>query len=198
MSLVHPCPCCGYKTLPTRGGYDLCPVCWWEDDASEPWEYSGTNAQTLVEAQRHFLAGLPPHRGRPGERRASRTNEARDPDWQPFELTPELRQHVAQANEEHERYWEEYEYNAAARALAAEAPTLSYPELEERVADLARVHQLPYSRAHIELCARLLKDEDYYRGHALRTGWWMLRHARPGNWRQRWAEVRGGGIELAG
>lgn len=27
------CPCCGYLTLVERGGYDICPVCFWEDDA---------------------------------------------------------------------------------------------------------------------------------------------------------------------
>lgn len=27
------CPCCGYLTLDERGGYDICPVCYWEDDA---------------------------------------------------------------------------------------------------------------------------------------------------------------------
>ncbi len=27
------CLCCGYQTLDTRGEYDICPVCFWEDDA---------------------------------------------------------------------------------------------------------------------------------------------------------------------
>lgn len=27
------CPCCGFFTLDERGGYDICPVCFWEDDA---------------------------------------------------------------------------------------------------------------------------------------------------------------------
>lgn len=29
----YKCPCCGYYTLDERGGYDICPVCFWEDDA---------------------------------------------------------------------------------------------------------------------------------------------------------------------
>jgi hypothetical protein len=28
------CPCCGYYTLDGRGGYDICPVCFWEDDSA--------------------------------------------------------------------------------------------------------------------------------------------------------------------
>lgn len=27
------CLCCGCLTLDERGGYDICPVCFWEDDA---------------------------------------------------------------------------------------------------------------------------------------------------------------------
>src|SRR5580693_2661419 len=30
-----PCPCCGYLTLGERGGYDICPVCFWEDDGQD-------------------------------------------------------------------------------------------------------------------------------------------------------------------
>jgi hypothetical protein len=30
-----PCPCCGFRTLPERGGYDICPVCFWEDDGQD-------------------------------------------------------------------------------------------------------------------------------------------------------------------
>ena len=26
------CPCCNCLTLNERGGYDICPVCFWEDD----------------------------------------------------------------------------------------------------------------------------------------------------------------------
>ena len=27
-----PCPCCGYRTLDGSDMYELCPVCFWEDD----------------------------------------------------------------------------------------------------------------------------------------------------------------------
>jgi hypothetical protein len=29
------CPCCGCLTLDERGGYDICPVCFWEDDGQD-------------------------------------------------------------------------------------------------------------------------------------------------------------------
>ena len=29
------CPCCKFKTLHDRGGFELCPVCYWEDDGQD-------------------------------------------------------------------------------------------------------------------------------------------------------------------
>lgn len=29
------CPCCHYKTLGERGGFEICPVCFWEDDGQD-------------------------------------------------------------------------------------------------------------------------------------------------------------------
>ncbi len=29
------CPCCGCRTLGERGGFDICPVCLWEDDGQD-------------------------------------------------------------------------------------------------------------------------------------------------------------------
>ncbi len=29
------CPCCGFKTLGERGGFEICQVCFWEDDGQD-------------------------------------------------------------------------------------------------------------------------------------------------------------------
>src|SRR6056297_1967205 len=29
------CPCCGFGTLNERGGWDICRICWWEDDGQD-------------------------------------------------------------------------------------------------------------------------------------------------------------------
>lgn len=29
------CPCCGYLTLGERGGFEICDVCFWEDDGQD-------------------------------------------------------------------------------------------------------------------------------------------------------------------
>ena len=31
----YECPCCSYHTLLERGGYEICPVCFWEDDGQD-------------------------------------------------------------------------------------------------------------------------------------------------------------------
>ena len=34
-SLPLRCPCCGCKTLGARGDFEICPVCFWEDDGQD-------------------------------------------------------------------------------------------------------------------------------------------------------------------
>ncbi|MFB4304890.1 CPCC family cysteine-rich protein [Actinomadura sp. GTD37] len=31
----YACPCCGYLTLASRGDYEICGVCFWEDDGQD-------------------------------------------------------------------------------------------------------------------------------------------------------------------
>lgn len=49
------CPCCGYKTLDSRGEYYICKVCFWEDDGSDDLDkYSNVNGLTLSNARINF------------------------------------------------------------------------------------------------------------------------------------------------
>ncbi len=54
----HQCPCCDYITLPERGNYLICPICFWEDDGLDldnrdtP---SGANRMTLTEGRANFV-----------------------------------------------------------------------------------------------------------------------------------------------
>jgi hypothetical protein len=32
---AYRCPCCHFKTLHCRAGYEICPVCFWEDDGQD-------------------------------------------------------------------------------------------------------------------------------------------------------------------
>ena len=51
------CPCCDYFTLGERGGYEICPICFWEDDGidiDDSDEHSGPNHITLREGRQNF------------------------------------------------------------------------------------------------------------------------------------------------
>ncbi len=54
------CPCCGYYTLAEGDtDYDICPVCFWENDpwqAKEPEETGGANGVSLKQARENFVA----------------------------------------------------------------------------------------------------------------------------------------------
>ncbi len=53
-----PCIVCGRLTITTRGHYEICPVCGWEDDGSDysdPDRYvGGPNRVTLREAKENY------------------------------------------------------------------------------------------------------------------------------------------------
>ncbi|MEV8352391.1 CPCC family cysteine-rich protein [Streptomyces niveus] len=53
----HPCPCCGFLTLGERSSFEICPVCFWEDDHDADRVRSGPNGRlSLTEARRNFHA----------------------------------------------------------------------------------------------------------------------------------------------
>ena len=57
----YKCPCCGFYTFDEKsnGNYDICPVCFWEDDPIqlEDNEYEGgANRVSLVQARHNFLS----------------------------------------------------------------------------------------------------------------------------------------------
>lgn len=59
MSEKFPCPCCGFKTLhePPPGTFEICPVCFWEDDFAQyenPDMRGGANRESLNEARQNF------------------------------------------------------------------------------------------------------------------------------------------------
>lgn len=56
-SPMEPCACCGYKTIREKGCYEICPICYWEDDSvqeADPWFSGGANKPSLYKAQMNF------------------------------------------------------------------------------------------------------------------------------------------------
>ncbi len=56
----YPCRCCGFLTLsdPSNGSYEICAVCFWEDDPvqnEDPAYAGGANHVSLYEAQRNYI-----------------------------------------------------------------------------------------------------------------------------------------------
>jgi hypothetical protein len=52
-----PCPCCGNLTLETARSWEICPVCWWEDDPvqfDDPDWQGGANGPSLNEAKEFY------------------------------------------------------------------------------------------------------------------------------------------------
>lgn len=55
----HQCPCCAYYTFREKptGEYNICTVCYWEDDPfqlADPTYESGANSVSLHQAQQYF------------------------------------------------------------------------------------------------------------------------------------------------
>lgn len=53
------CPCCGYRTLQERGGFEICQVCFWEDDGQDDSDAEmvrgGPNGSlSLTQARRNY------------------------------------------------------------------------------------------------------------------------------------------------
>jgi len=82
------CPCCGYKTFNEEPGhYDICRVCFWEDDPyqREHLNYEGgANRVSLKTAQQNFIDfgacefDMKRHTRMPGK------DEPKDLNWKPI------------------------------------------------------------------------------------------------------------------
>lgn len=85
----HTCPCCSYKTLDQEspGSFEVCPICYWEDDNLQfemPDLRSGANHVSLRQAQANFLElGVSDIEYMSLVRRPGLADE-RDPCWRPL------------------------------------------------------------------------------------------------------------------
>ena len=57
---LYACPCCGYATLQNVSAYEVCELCYWEDDGQDdPNESENRNASnkvSLAEARVNFFS----------------------------------------------------------------------------------------------------------------------------------------------
>lgn len=110
------CPCCGHRVLDSRACYDLCPICYWEDDPvqiADPWFEGGANVPCLEEAQRNFTACSAMEQRFVEFVRPPDGDETLDPSWRPVRAsdrrhvtTPaEIRHQRSQGNPVPFEYW---------------------------------------------------------------------------------------------
>lgn len=85
----HTCPVCGFRTLPNRYDWDVCPVCFWEDDVLETQgdQDSSANHMPLSEAQANFILMGAAKPSVKKHVRSPRPLETRDPTWRPLTRT---------------------------------------------------------------------------------------------------------------
>lgn len=85
---TSPCPCCGHHTLTGRGDYDLCPVCFWEDDPDQlrwPDSADGVNGKSLIESQQTYLRLGAMDEVFVSKVRPARSSEPIDDGWRPVD-----------------------------------------------------------------------------------------------------------------
>lgn len=83
------CPCCGYMTMasPPAGSYDICPVCFWEDDLTQfqnPNHTGGANFISLKQAQQNYMKFGACEMAMVPNVRKPLPDEPKDPEWKPF------------------------------------------------------------------------------------------------------------------
>lgn len=81
------CPCCGYVTLYHASAWEICPICFWEDEdvRGDPDFVTGANRLSLRAAQQNFAKfGACDERALQFVRRPLPYHR-RDPDWRPYD-----------------------------------------------------------------------------------------------------------------
>ena len=86
----YPCPCCGYLVFDEGpGSYDICPICFWEDDAVQL-EFAtnggGANKVSLVGGQLNFASFGACEKRIAAHVRLPSEADQRDATWRPIDL----------------------------------------------------------------------------------------------------------------
>jgi hypothetical protein len=87
---MYTCPCCSYRVFADApGSYDICPICFWEDDIVQlafPGLAGGANKCSLFEGQQNFeKIGACEERIKAYVRPAKDT-DLRDSEWRPLDM----------------------------------------------------------------------------------------------------------------
>ncbi len=104
---TYPCPCCGYLVFgEPPGSFDICPICFWEDDAVQlgfPDMAGGANGCSLIEGQQSFAEFGACEQRFKRSVRAPGDSVARDSDWR--RLDPERDRYLKWEAEQDHQLW---------------------------------------------------------------------------------------------
>ena len=85
----YPCPCCGYLVFDEGpGSYDICPICFWEDDLSQlrfAFTEDGPNCVSLWDGQRAYATIGACESRLVQYVRQPTYEDQRDADWRPLD-----------------------------------------------------------------------------------------------------------------
>ncbi|MEK3765899.1 CPCC family cysteine-rich protein [Solibacillus sp. FSL K6-4121] len=87
--MKYTCPCCGYKTLDEEppGTYEICSICFWEDDGvqyEDPDYEGGANLPSLRKAQKNYVLFGACEESCIDAARKPNKNDVRDLGWKPL------------------------------------------------------------------------------------------------------------------
>ena len=89
MSGPYPCPCCGHLVFEgAPGSYDICPICYWEDDTVQlRWpDWAGcANRPSLIESQTNYAKSGGMEARFTGHVRPPASYEHVDEGWRPID-----------------------------------------------------------------------------------------------------------------
>ena len=89
VSAQFPCPCCGRLVFSGRpGSYDICPICYWEDDNAQlrwPDWAGGANKPSLIDGQRNYRDMGAIEFRFAGKVRAATPDEPVEDGWRPID-----------------------------------------------------------------------------------------------------------------
>jgi hypothetical protein len=114
---LYTCPVCGYLVFSEpAGSYDICPICFWEDDLVQlafPDMAGGANKVFLIEAQNNFIKfGASEQRFKGNVRNAS-AGDNRDESWRPINIDKDIYLHWASG--EDGKRWQVYKDDPSSR-----------------------------------------------------------------------------------
>jgi Cysteine-rich CPCC len=112
MQNLYTCPCCGYLVHTEPPGSDnICPICFWQDDAIDLWLFeqpNGPNKVSLIQGQKNFATfGVSEVRLREYVR-APLPNEQRDHMWRVIDPKRDFVLKTPPQDDTQLYYWRKY------------------------------------------------------------------------------------------